>query len=209
MRNIKYIILHHSATEAPGDGSAVADAIMLNHRKKWQVSFPNYVCDYHYMIGQTGKIFKGQPEELPSWHATNYKVNLESLGVCFLGNFEVSLMSKEQFNAGVKLLKELVLKYGIKSENVLRHKDVVSDITGLRNSTLCPGKNFPYEEMLASVFSLFKDVSDDYPYKEEIQTLYNLGIILGDNGEIRPKSYLKREEGFLLIYRLLKFLGKV
>ncbi|MEF3245056.1 MAG: S-layer homology domain-containing protein, partial [Caldisericaceae bacterium] len=60
-----------------------------------------------------------------------------------------------------------------------------------------------------SVFSLFKDVSDDYPYKEEIQTLYNLGIILGDNGEIRPKSYLKREEGFLLIYRLLKFLGKV
>jgi len=209
MRNIKYIILHHSATKVTGDGSALADAIMLNHRRRWVASFPDYICDYHYMIGPSGKIFKGQPEEFPGWHATNYRVNLESIGICFLGNFEVAVMTKEQFSAGVNLIKDLVSKYGIKSENVLRHKDVVSDATGLRNSTLCPGKNFPYEEMLVSVFSIFKDIEENYPYKEEIKTLYNLGIIYGDSVGIRPKSFLTREEGFLLIYRVLKFLGKI
>jgi len=209
MRNIKYIILHHSGTDVVGDGSALADAIMINHRKKWVASFPDYVCDYHYMIGPTGKIFTGQKEELPGWHATNYKVNLESLGVCFLGNFEKMVMSKEQFEAGVSLIKSLVLKYGIKSENVLRHKDVVSDQTGLRNSTLCPGKNFPYENILSRVYGDFLDLKDDYPYKEEVLKLHNLGIIVGDERGLRLKDYLTREEGILIAYRLLKILGKV
>lgn len=206
MRNIKYIVLHHSATDVYGDGSALADAIMLNQRKKWLPSFPNYVCDYHYMVGPTGKVFKGQPEEFPGWHATNYIVNLESIGVCFLGNFEKERMKKEQFDSGINLLRDIIKRYDIKSENILRHKDVVSDETGRRNSTLCPGKFFPYEEMLTEVFANLKGTEDDYPYKSVITKLNELGIVLGDGNSFRPKDLMTREEGFLIAYRLLKYL---
>ncbi|BAL81533.1 N-acetylmuramoyl-L-alanine amidase [Caldisericum exile] len=206
MRQIKYIVLHHSATDVYGDGSVLADAIMSNQRRKWIKDFPNYVCDYHYMVGPTGKIFKGQPEEFPGWHATNYVVNLESIGVCFLGNFEKSRMQVAQFDAGVKLLKDIVKRYDIKSENVVRHKDVISDETGRRNSTLCPGKYFPYEEMLNTVFAGTKGTENDYLYKDVIQKLNELGIIVGDGNSFRPKDPMTREEGFLIAYRILKLL---
>ena len=206
MRVIKYVVLHHSATNVTGDGSMLADSIMRYHQSKWKASFPNYVCDYHYMVGPTGKVFKGQPEEFAGWHATNYLINLESIGVCFLGNFEKERMSVSQFEAGVKLLKDIVNRYDIESENVLRHKDVVSDETGRKNSTLCPGKYFPYEEMLTRVFSELKGTEHDYPYRDVISKLNELGIVLGDGNSFRPKDFLTREEGFLIAYRILKFL---
>jgi len=80
MRNIKYIVLHHSATEVGTSERSEVDAIMANHRKQWVSEFPNYVCDYHYIVGRNGIVYVGQPEEAVGWHATNYTVNLESLG---------------------------------------------------------------------------------------------------------------------------------
>lgn len=206
MRNIKYIVLHHSATEAGTSERSEVDAIMANHRKQWVSEFPNYVCDYHYIVGRNGTVYVGQPEEAVGWHATNYTVNLESLGVCFLGNFEKDIMSKPQFDGGVNLLRRLKDKYGIKSDNILRHKDIVSDRTGRKFSTLCPGRNFPFEELLTSIFSPFKDIDDAYPYIKEVLKLNQFGVVLGDSMYLRPKDYLTREEGFLIAYRILKLI---
>jgi len=201
MRNITYIILHHSATDVTGDGSVLADAIMRYHQGRWKAEFPNYVCDYHYMVGPTGKVFKGQSEEFAGWHATNYVVNLESIGVCFLGNFEKERMSVTQFEAGVHLLEDIVRRYGIKSEHILRHKDVVSDETGRKNSTLCPGRYFPYEEMVTKVFEKESDIP------EFVKKLREVGIVVGDeHGNLRLGDFMTREEGFIVAYRILKFL---
>ena len=106
--------------------------------------FPEYRRDYHFLIGKTGKIFKGQLLELPAWHATNYRVNLSSIGVCFLGNFQTGIMLRAQFDTGVVLVKKLMHLFAVPLKNVLRHRDVILDITHRVNSTLCPGKNFPY-----------------------------------------------------------------
>jgi N-acetyl-anhydromuramyl-L-alanine amidase AmpD len=215
MRTIKYIILHHSATDYQSnkddtDGKVIAKTICDRAQEKWKKEYPAYICDYHFIIGHTGKVFNGQPIEQPSWHCTNYQANLVSVGICFLGNFENIEMPIEQFNAGVKLVKDLMKQYNIPLINILRHRDVVSDITHTANSTECPGKNFPYVHMLDALRDgePFFDIGEDYPYINEVKTLKTLGIIKGDGyGYLKPKEYITREEAMIMVYRVIKALG--
>jgi hypothetical protein len=185
------------------DGEEVAKAILRESRLKWIKSFPDYVCDYHYIVGPTGRVFTGQPEDLPAWHATNYKVNLSSIGICFLGNFEQELMHKAQFDSGIKLVRELMDKFNVPLSGVLRHKDVVSDITGRSNSTQCPGKNFPFSEFTNKLVRPFKDVDENYPYFSTVDTLKKKGILLGSDGFFRPKDFATREEVAIMLERVI------
>jgi len=214
MRKISYIVLHHSATDYQSnkddiDGSVIAKTICDRAKGNWSKEYPDYKCDYHFIIGQTGKVFNGQSVEQPSWHCTNYNANLASIGICFLGNFENIEMPTEQFNAGVKLTKDLMKQYGVPLASVLRHKDIVSDITHRANSTECPGKNFPYVPMLDALRNgePFFDIGEDYPYINEVKTLKQLGIIKGDGkGYLKPHDYITREEAMIMAYRILKLL---
>jgi N-acetyl-anhydromuramyl-L-alanine amidase AmpD len=214
MRNIKYIVLHHSATDYQSnkddiDGKVIAKTICDRAQEKWKKEYPAYICDYHFIIGHTGKVFNGQPVDQPSWHCTNYQANLVSIGICFLGNFESIEMPTEQFNAGVELIKSLMKQYNIPLMNILRHRDVVSDITHRANSTQCPGKNFPYVPLLDALRDgePFFDIGEDYPYINEVKTLKQLGIIKGDGkGYLKPMDYITREEAMLIAYRIIKLL---
>lgn len=212
MRKISYIVLHHSGTEATAndsdvDGSAIVKTILKKDQEKWRKEYPDYVCDYHFIVGRTGKVFEGQPVEKPSWHCTNYQVNLVSIGICFLENFEKVYMPDSQFQAGVKLVKKLMKDYSIPLKNVLRHMDIVNEETGHAYSTQCPGKNFPYIPLLDSLRNgePFFDIGEDYPYINEIKMLKQLGIIKGDGyGNLRPKEYITREEAMIIAYRVIK-----
>jgi N-acetyl-anhydromuramyl-L-alanine amidase AmpD len=214
MRDIKYIVLHHSATDYQSNkddisGKVIGRTICDRAQEKWKKEFPAYKCDYHFIIGHTGEVFKAQPIEQPSWHCTNYQANLVSIGICFLGNFENIEMPIEQFNTGVKLIKTLMSEYNIPLINVLRHRDVVSDISHTTNSTECPGKNFPYIHMLDALRDgePFFDIGEDYLYINEVKTLKQLGIIKGDGkGNLRPHEFITREEAMLIAYRIIKTL---
>ena len=214
MRNIKYIVLHHSATEyqqneTDVNGKLIGRTICDRAQEQWKKEFPDYKCDYHFIIGHTGEVFKAQPIEQPSWHCTNYQANLVSVGICFLGNFEKIEMPTEQFNAGVKLIKTLMQQYNIPLINVLRHRDIVSDITHTANSTECPGKNFPYVHLLDALRDgePFFDIGEDYPYITEVKFLKQVGIIRGDGkGYLRPHDYITREEAMIIAYRMIKLL---
>ena len=223
MREIKYIILHHSATDYQKDkddidGKLIGRTICDRAQEKYKKEYPDYRCDYHFIIGHTGEVFKAQPIEQPSWHCTNYQANLVSVGICFLGNFEKIEMPIEQFNAGVKLIKTLMSEYNVPLINVLRHRDVVSDISHTANSTECPGKNFPYIHLLDALrdgepFPEINsgqafDIGEDYKYINEVKFLKQLGIIAGDGkGNLRPDDFITREEAMLIAYRILKVLG--
>jgi len=214
MRNIKYIVLHHSATDYQANaedttGKQIAKTICDRAQDKWKKEFPAYICDYHFIIGHTGEVFKAQPVEQPAWHCTNYQANLVSVAICFLGNFENIEMPTEQFNTGVELIKSLMKQYNVPLINILRHRDVVSDLTHTANSTECPGKNFPYVQMLDALRDgePFFDIGEDYPYINEVKTLKQLGIIKGDGkGYLRSDDFITREEAILIAYRILKLL---
>ena len=161
MRRIDIIVLHHSGGTPTASKLDITGEQRFKVIKKEQHAHAvvagwgeNYVMDYHFVIGQTGKVFTGQPIENPSWHATNYQVNLASIGICLLGDFEKTIPPKAQENATTRLIVELVNKYGIAIENIKRHKDIVSDITHKANSTDCPGKFFPFSTMIKKVFNM-------------------------------------------------------
>jgi len=132
-----------------------------------------------------------------------------SIGICFLGTFEKIEVPTEQFNAGVELIKTLMKEYNIPLINVIRHRDVVSDISHVANSTECPGKNFPYVHLLDALRNgePFFDIGEDYPYIKEVKTLKELGIVKGDGkGYLKPHEYITREEVMLIAYRVIKAL---
>ena len=211
MRKIDLIVLHHSggtptASKSDITGEQRFKVICDDHRANalkqgWIMPNQVYVCDYHFVVGQTGKIFTGQPIENPSWHATNYQVNLASIGICLLGDFEKTIPPKAQENATTRLIVELVNKYGIAIENIKRHKDIVSDITHKANSTNCPGKNFPFDAIINEVkkMALKKDSEVEqakiFVIKNEIMKPYG-------------EDYWtpERQQLAVIIYRLAKYL---
>ena len=100
-------------------------------------------------------------------------------------------------------------QYNIPLTNILRHRDVVSDITHTTNSTECPGKNFPYIHLLDALRNgePFFDIGEDYKYINEVKELKSLGIIKGDGkGNLRPDDFITREEAMIIAYRILKLL---
>jgi len=206
MRNINLIVLHHSATEPKAyegdlDGQAMVDIICSNHHSNWSKYYPNYKCDYQYLIGPTGKVFEGQPLEQVGFHCGNYKK---------------IKMPMEQFNTGVKLIKDLLKRFNIPVENIELHRDIAP--------TLCPGKHFPDEDMLAEIQRINTDVDinneDIYSEKDEYKESED-AIKWGlETKIVRPfpstpvylEQYLDEEitmERLLIIlYRLKKLLDK-
>ncbi|HPB34646.1 MAG TPA: peptidoglycan recognition family protein, partial [Caldisericia bacterium] len=104
------------------------------------------ISPYHFGIGKKGDIFNGQDENFFCIHAGDDYYNFRSLAVCFIGNFEVEEMNDNQLLSGVNLVKDLMKKYDISIEEILKHKDLII--------TQCPGKNFPWEKFTNKILDI-------------------------------------------------------
>lgn len=121
------IILHHAA------GNGTVQAIHNYH-----INGNGWLgIGYHFYVRKDGSVYRGRPEEMVGGHT--YGQNNESIGICFEGNFENEKMSLPQKQAGGELVGYLLDRYE-SIVKVSRHKDY--------NATACPGKNFPYEDIL-------------------------------------------------------------
>ncbi len=121
----KYIVLHHRA----GDGDA--QSIHSAHLGR---GFSG--IGYHFYVRKNGGIYKGRPIGTVGAHAIG--VNKESIGICFEGNFEKERSMPEiQKRSGKALLSYLRGLYP--SVSVITHREV--------QSTACPGKYFPFDEI--------------------------------------------------------------
>lgn len=124
------ILLHHAVYNGDVEG---IDRIHKN--KGWTC------IGYHFYVRKDGSIYRGRKENTVGAHA--YGSNYTSIGICAEGNFETDTMSAEQKNSIIELVNYLKNKYGV--TKVLRHKDV--------NATACPGKNYPFDEIVNGVAS--------------------------------------------------------
>lgn len=120
----KYIVLHHRA--ANGDVQGIHNTHLKNG---WTG------IGYHFYVKKDGSVYRGRPIDTVGAHTTDY--NSVSVGVCFEGNFENETMTDTQIKAGKDLISYLKSLYP--SAEMKRHKDF--------NSTACPGKNFPFEDI--------------------------------------------------------------
>lgn len=121
----KRIILHHAAM----NGSV--EAVHNVHKAKgWSG------IGYHFYVRKDGSIYRGRPEWAIGAHASGSNYN--SIGICAEGNFETDKMPDAQKNALKWLVAYIKDKYKINT--VQRHRDV--------GSTACPGRNYPFDEIV-------------------------------------------------------------
>ena len=157
---LKYCVWHHTGGR-DHDSTAAATNRYHIETQGWAG------IGYHGQIRWSGQLELGRPVHKQGVHAS--KVNAISLGFCMSGNFEIGNIfdRPDQYKSGVALAR-LVSKTFPGIQHV-RHKDV--------GSTLCNGKNFPWDEFLRDVES---DLSMATKYYE-VKRGENLTVIAGAN----------------------------
>lgn len=181
-----HIIIHHAAAE-----KATPDGIHAYHLSKGWAGIA-----YHYLVTKEGTIFRGRPENVRGAHTINW--NYCSIGICFEGNFENEQMETAQFEAGRDLINDIITRYP--SIVVSKHKDF--------SQTACPGKNFPFTEMIK------KEVIDDTnteetnepaPWaKDACDFVIRNGIFKGDEkGNFHWRNPISRQELAVVIERII------
>lgn len=128
----KRIIIHHSLTK---DSDTVSWGAIRNfHVNDNAWSDIGYHFGIEKIRGQT-EILMGRVTDRPGAHCRGN--NSDSIGICFVGNFDVDQVPIENWEYGIKLVKFLVRTYGIKK--IVGH-------TELNSNKSCPGKNFDMDK---------------------------------------------------------------
>jgi hypothetical protein len=145
-RDWNAIVLHHSATA----GGSVASIDAVHRRQTDAAGKPWLGIGYHFVVGNGRSMGDGQIEPTFRWqkqlagaHAGRREENERGIGICLIGNFDVSTPTARQLAAVRTLVKTLAARYAIPSGRVVRHQDV--------GATLCPGRLFPWEQVVADL----------------------------------------------------------
>ena len=120
-----------------------------------------YKLSVHYMIDSKGKVYLLVPEEKVAWHAgTSFwagdsGLNWTSIGI-ELEHFEFGQTDypKIQIKALKKLVKEIILRYKIRPENIVAHSDISPE------AKMDPGRGFPWKQLADEGMGLWYDLKD-------------------------------------------------
>lgn len=116
MREIKYIVIHCSAT---GHNTKIE-----NIKKYWKETLGWKAPGYHFIIEANGDITKLQPESLPANGVAGY--NSMSVHVCYIGGVDEKMKPVDnrtlaQKAALIGMIKELKIRYP--KAVILGHRD--------------------------------------------------------------------------------------
>lgn len=125
------IVLHHAAAKS----CTVEDV----HR--WHLNNGWLGIGYHYFVSKLGGVYRGRPEDAMGAHSSGH--NDHTIGICAEGDFEQETMPDVQKRAIIELVRWIVSRYP--NIAIKKHKDL--------NATLCPGKNYPFDEIVAGAVS--------------------------------------------------------
>jgi len=132
------IILHHSLTK---DSETVSWGAIRRYHKDmgWQD------IGYHYgieLLRDDYEILIGRMANETGAHTKGY--NKDSIGICFIGNFDLIVPPKEAWQLGLKLVRFLCKTYNINKTDIYGHRDFNSNKT-------CPGNLFDIDKFKKDV----------------------------------------------------------
>ena len=130
---INSLVIHHSATE-----TGCARVFRALHR-----AVNGWVdIGYHFVVGNgtlsgDGEVESGRPIWAVGAHAREHNNN--SIGICLVGNFNLSYPTAKQRDSLSELLKELLSRNGLARSDIILHRDVPGC------NTECPGNGVSNE----------------------------------------------------------------
>ena len=137
----KNIVVHHSASSK---GSL--KSMDMYHRQKRKME--NGLA-YHFVIGNgrgspDGKIEIGNrwKRQIKGGHLASDAQNYVSLGICLVGNFDVSKPTAAQMKSLTALTAYLMRRCNISKSAVKSHQQINT------RPTACPGKQFPMQSLM-------------------------------------------------------------
>jgi len=154
-RNIKKIVLHHSATPRDLSLAKSLTSFNNNHKKrlyekhKQPLSWTErkYIA-YHYVISWDGTTIKTRSLDKVWYHASDRKINRESIGICLTGNFDEENPTKQQVSSLKKLISKLRSMQG--GLTVHWHNEYVPKT--------CPGRNMNFMLSIFKTMTFYKDI---------------------------------------------------
>ncbi len=126
----KYIILHHSLTK---DSRTVSWGAIRDYQVRI-LGWNN--IGYHAgieLVGDSNEVLLCRMPDVAGAHTRG--LNSCSLGLCFIGNFDLNQVPTDQWKLGVKLVKSWRSLFSIPINHVQGHRDYASYKS-------CPGKKF-------------------------------------------------------------------
>ena len=146
LREWKFIVLHHSATEV----GSVESIDAAHKQRKDSEGNPWRGIGYHFVVGNGRGMKDGQVAATFRWteqcegaHAGDLQYNTQGVGVCLIGNFEMEPPTPAQLDSLQDLVAALQKGCQIDAKSVIRHTDI--------KATACPGKRFPMEKLWGGV----------------------------------------------------------
>jgi N-acetyl-anhydromuramyl-L-alanine amidase AmpD len=125
------IVIHHSLTK---DSGTVSWQAMRNYHLSKGFSD----IGYHYGIEQINgryEVLVGRGMNKTGAHTRHAGMNHKSLGICFVGNFDISEPPLAMWRVGVNFVRSLCQTLAIPPASVTGHRDYTSYKS-------CPGKFF-------------------------------------------------------------------
>lgn len=136
---VNCLVVHHSATAT---GNSRVFRALHRANNGWED------IGYHFVIGNgslsaDGEVEPGRPVWAAGAHTRGH--NIDTLGICLVGNFNECSPTEAQMRSLSKLLVSLMSEYGLSSSSIALHRDM----SGC--STECPGENITIKMILDSV----------------------------------------------------------
>jgi hypothetical protein len=130
-RKWDYIVIHHSASAT----GSIAIIDREHKEKGWDG------IGYHFLVGNGHGMSDGEIDPTPRWPIQKWgahtktpdnRFNEHGIGICMVGNFDLTQPSQAQVKSVAKLVAYLMKTYNISPANVYGH--------GQCKPTDCPGK---------------------------------------------------------------------
>lgn len=152
LRDWKYIVLHHTASNS-GDVQSIHESHLKNKDKNGN---PWLGIGYHFVIGNGTGMGDGDIEPTFRWkqqmqgaHAGVADYNQHGIGIVLVGNFEDEPPSPAQVASVKRLVRVLSREHDIGTSQIIGHGDV--------KPTECPGTHFPLTEIRDGVAALMEE----------------------------------------------------
>lgn len=170
-RQIRKIVIHHSVSPRDQTLEKSIQSFDRNHAQRLHTTKNSlgYHIAYHWVVAWDWSYRQTRGDHEIGYHASNYDVNKDSIGICLTGNFDVEQPAKAQYES----VKKIIKKYP--DTTVHGHNQFASKS--------CPGKNLDFNKLL------------DMFYKELWEKHIEDKVKVEDRNFKYPEAFSKNTEG--------------